>query len=136
METGKPAAAIEQLRMALKKDESLAEARLFLIQSLAMIAQFDEAAEYCKAFLEKDPEVPYGNLYMGMISERMMHPDDSAYLQKAVGLASVDKDPEEVLEHFASFAGAGHDQHSNLGMRRSEHSPLYPICSLQSKLDA
>jgi hypothetical protein len=46
METGKPAAAIEQLRLALKKDETLAEARLFLIQSLAMIAQFDEAAEY------------------------------------------------------------------------------------------
>jgi tetratricopeptide (TPR) repeat protein len=106
METGKPAAAIEQLRRALKKDEKLAEARLFLIQSLAMISQYDEAAEYCQAFLEKDPDEPYGNLYMGMINERMMHPDDSSYLQKAVYLASGDRDPEEVLENFATFAGA------------------------------
>jgi tetratricopeptide (TPR) repeat protein len=43
---------------------------------------------------------------MGMIAERMMHPDDSSYLEKAVGLASGEKDPEEVLENFASFAGA------------------------------
>lgn len=106
METGKPAAAIEQLRRALKKDETLAEARLFLIQSLAMISQYDEAAEYCQAFLERDPEDPYGNLYMGMINERMMHPDDSAYLKKAICLASEDKDSDEVLENFASFAGA------------------------------
>jgi tetratricopeptide (TPR) repeat protein len=71
-----------------------------------MIAQFDEAAEYCRAFLDKDPEDPYGNLYMGMIYERMMHPDDSTYLRKAVDLASNEDDPEEVLENFASFAGA------------------------------
>ncbi len=106
METGKPAAAVEQLRKALMKDESLAEARLFLIQSLAMIAQYDEAEEYCKIFVDKHPDDPYGNLYSGMIVDRMMHPDDSNYLQKAIGLASMEDDPEEVLENFASFAGA------------------------------
>ncbi|MCK4444339.1 MAG: tetratricopeptide repeat protein [Thermoplasmata archaeon] len=106
METRKLAAAIEQLRMALKKDETLAEARLFLIQSLAMIGQFDEAVEYCKSLLYKEPEDPYGNLYMGMIWDRMMHPDDSTYLQRAVDMASREDDPEEVLENFASFAGA------------------------------
>ncbi|MCK5290796.1 MAG: tetratricopeptide repeat protein [Thermoplasmata archaeon] len=106
METGKPAAAIEQLRRALKRDESLAEARLFLIQSLAMIGRFDEAAEYCRAFLKRDPEDPYCNFYMGMIWDRLMHPDDSRYLQKAVALASTENDPEEVLENFAYFAGA------------------------------
>jgi len=106
METGKPAAAVEQLRKALKKDESLVEARLFLIQSLAMIAQYDEAAEYCKAFVDKDPDDPYGNLYTGMIVDRLVHPDDSNYLQRAIGLASREDDPEEVLENFASFAGA------------------------------
>jgi tetratricopeptide (TPR) repeat protein len=106
METGKPAAAIEQLRMALKKDDSLAEARLFLIQSLAMIARYDEAAAYCSAFLNKDPEDPYGNFYMGLIWDRLMHPEDSEYLQKAVALASNEEDPEEVMENFASFAGA------------------------------
>ncbi len=106
METGKPAGAIEQLRKALKKDETLAEARLFLIQSLAMIGRFDEAGEYCSTFLYKDPEDPYANLYMGLIWDRMMHPDDSEYLQRAVEIASREDDPEEVLENFASFAGA------------------------------
>jgi tetratricopeptide (TPR) repeat protein len=106
METGKPAAAIEQLRRALKKDESLAEARLFLIQSLAMIGRYDDAAEYCRAFLRRDPEDPYGNFYMGMIWDRLMHPDDSNYLQKAISLATHEDDPEETLENFASFAGA------------------------------
>jgi tetratricopeptide (TPR) repeat protein len=106
METNKPAAAIEQLRRALKKDESLAEARLFLIQSLSMIGRYDEAAGYCRAFLKRDPEDPYCNFYMGMIWDRLMHPDDSSYLQKAIVLASNDDDPEEVLENFATFAGA------------------------------
>jgi tetratricopeptide (TPR) repeat protein len=131
METGKPAGAIEQLRRALKKDESLAEARLFLIQSLAMIARYDEAAEYCRAFLKKDPEDPYGNLYMGMIWDRLMHPEDSRYLQKAVSLAAAEDDPEEVLENFASFAGAiGFSSHEQwiyqkwAELQPDNHTPL------------
>jgi tetratricopeptide (TPR) repeat protein len=106
IETGKPAAAIEQLREALKKDDSLVEARVFLIQSLATIAQYDLAVKHCEALIDKEPEDPYGNLYMGMISERLMHPDDSGYLQKAVGIAQMEDHSDEVFENFASFAGA------------------------------
>ena len=106
IETGKPAAAIEQLREALKKDDSLVEARLFLIQSLAMIAQYDSAAKHCEALVDKEPDDPYGNLYMGMIAERLNHPDDSEYLRKAVGLAVKEDHSDEVFENFASFAGA------------------------------
>lgn len=131
METGKSAAAIEQLRKALKKDPSLAEARLFLVQALAMIAQYDEAAEYCRTYLEKDPNDPYGNLYMGMILDRLNHPDDSKYLKKAVTLASLEDDPEEVLENFTVFAGAiGFSTHEQwiyrkwAEMQPENHTPL------------
>lgn len=106
IETCRAAAAIEQLRKALRKDESLVEARLFLIQSLAMIAQYQLAEKHCEAFVNRDPEDPYGNLYMGMISERLLHPDDSEYLQKAVDLACEEDDTDEVFENFATFAGA------------------------------
>ncbi|TET90084.1 MAG: tetratricopeptide repeat protein [Methanomassiliicoccales archaeon] len=106
IETGRPAAAIEQLRKALKKDDSLVEARLFLIQSLATIAQYELAEKHCEAYLNREPEDPYGNLYMGMIGERLLHPDDSKYLQKAVDLALEEDYTDEVFENFASFAGA------------------------------
>ncbi|MFQ5883777.1 MAG: tetratricopeptide repeat protein [Thermoplasmata archaeon] len=106
IETGRPAGAIEQLRKALKKDDSLVEARLFLIQSLATIAQYELAEKHCEAYLNREPEDPYGNLYMGMIGERLFHPDDSKYLQKAVDLALEEDYTDEVFENFASFAGA------------------------------
>ncbi|UCD92384.1 MAG: tetratricopeptide repeat protein [Methanobacteriota archaeon] len=106
IETGRPAAAIEQLREALRRDDSLVEARLFLIQSLAMIAQYELAEKHCQAYLNREPDDPYGNLYMGMIGERLLHPDDSEHLEKAVNLALDEDHTDEVFENFASFAGA------------------------------
>lgn len=106
METGKPAAAAEQLKEALNRDESLVEARLFLIQSLAMMAEYERAVKHCESIVSKDPDDPYGNLYMGMLGERLMHPEDSKYLHRAVELAVSEEHSEELFENFASLAGA------------------------------
>jgi len=99
---GETERAIEYFEKALKKYPKLADVHLNLCRSYLRQLAPEKAKEYVMLILQKNPDSPEANLYMGVVFYYKGRPEDAlVYLKKAERfLPSRDKKSSSALEYM------------------------------------